>query len=53
MRESGFYWVDADWITDWTIAEWRNDNWHITGSDDIYFDFEFDEIKENRIVLEG
>lgn len=59
MREPGYYWVRNKY-GEWFISEWYNLNigdenryyWIITGIDIEYFDKDFTEIDERKIVRE-
>ena len=52
MRESGFYWVLFG--GKWHIAEWESglEDWWMSGTDECFFDNEFWQIDERRIVRE-
>lgn len=49
MREAGFYWVKHKGR--WVVAEWepRYGDWWLTGTDECFFDDEFDEMGEQPI----
>jgi hypothetical protein len=54
VRENGFYWVRD--TVEWVIAEWHGDSipclsrWMLTSTDERFYDDEFQEIDELRIV---
>lgn len=51
-RESGYYWVNCK--GEWIVAQWdKSMNWWvITGNERLFYDKDFDEIDERRIVRE-
>ena len=55
-REYGFYWVRLRDV--WLVAEWLYDNYRkrdsflLTGDSNLWFDADFDKIKEKRIINE-
>lgn len=51
-RESGYYWVKIK--GEWIVAQWDKsmDWWVITGNEHLFYDSDFEEIDERRIVRE-
>lgn len=48
MREDGFYWVHH--VThDWQIGLWELGCWTLSGTDEAFYDCEFDVICHRRI----
>ncbi len=49
-RESGYYWVKIK--GEWIVAQWDKsmDWWVITGNEHLFYDSDFEEIDERRIV---
>ncbi len=51
-RENGYYWVNNgdDNISNWVIAYWAFNYWHIIGVPSIFWDEYFVEIDETQII---
>lgn len=50
MREDGFYWIKHSPDAQWKVAEWNGEVWFVTFDDNFYYDNEFHEICEERLV---
>ena len=50
MRQSGYYWVRSK--KTWLLCKWYHASqcWRVFGSLDVFYDKDFDEINENRLI---